>query len=223
LPESKYIVYGLVDPRTDEIRYVGKSSSGLERPRWHGYPSALTKGRTHKQNWIRELVSEGLVYRIKVLEVVAAKEELADAEIKWIKYGHDEEWPLTNITAGGEGPGMTRAHYANLSRLFKGKAVSPERRQRMLAVASKRQGVARSVAVKEKLREAAVRQFSSPEGRLAVSRARGGAPVSASNGTTYASASEAARSLGIQVSNVVAVLRGRRKATGGLTFRYIHA
>lgn len=26
---ARFIIYGLVDPRTEEIRYVGKSSSGM--------------------------------------------------------------------------------------------------------------------------------------------------------------------------------------------------
>ncbi len=27
--ENKYIIYGLIDPRTNEIRYIGKSTRGV--------------------------------------------------------------------------------------------------------------------------------------------------------------------------------------------------
>ena len=49
-------------------------------------------------------------------------------------------------------------------------------------------------------------------------------PVYAINGwgigTRYSSAREAARKLGLDQSTVTAVLRGRRKTTGGYRFKY---
>jgi hypothetical protein len=37
----QYIIYGLVDPETEELRYIGKSSTGMSRPKKHFYPSTL--------------------------------------------------------------------------------------------------------------------------------------------------------------------------------------
>jgi hypothetical protein len=31
----KYLIYGLVDPRDNLVKYVGKSSKGLIRPKQH--------------------------------------------------------------------------------------------------------------------------------------------------------------------------------------------
>lgn len=64
---NKYIIYGLVDPRSGELRYVGKSCSGLKRPKAHLAPSNLKKA-THKNNWIRQLLAAGARPDILVIE-----------------------------------------------------------------------------------------------------------------------------------------------------------
>lgn len=91
-----FIIYGLIDPRTGEIRYVGKSCYGLDRPRRH---KTLTKKEaTHKANWIKELQRNGLTYEILVLEHCSSHEEVLDAEERWILAGFRLCWPLTNLT-----------------------------------------------------------------------------------------------------------------------------
>lgn len=96
-------IYGLVDPETHAVRYIGKSSVGLKRPRTHGNPSVLAKTKSYKANWIRSLQSRGLQYVILILECVNSPHELDDAERRWIAQGHCDRWPLTNLTAGGDG------------------------------------------------------------------------------------------------------------------------
>lgn len=104
---SKHLIYALLDPRNGEIRYVGKSSSGLQRAQSHGGPKRLAKDDTHKGRWIRVLVEQGLRYQIRVLEETTA-EDLARAEVDWIARGRALGWNLTNVTDGGDGglPGL---------------------------------------------------------------------------------------------------------------------
>jgi hypothetical protein len=99
---GKFLIYGLVDPRTGEIRYVGRSSSGMGRPGSHRKPQYLEKDRSHKGNWVRKLLSLGLDYSVTILEEVAAA-ELSSRERFWIAEGRRRGWPLTNLTDGGEG------------------------------------------------------------------------------------------------------------------------
>lgn len=99
---SKYLVYGLADPDSLDVRYIGKSSSGLRRPLQHGLPSQLKK-TSYKTNWIRSLLTEGKTYRILVLQEVSSAAELADAERHWIREARGLGWRLTNLTDGGEG------------------------------------------------------------------------------------------------------------------------
>ncbi len=101
---GQFIIYGLTDPRTSEVRYVGLSSKGMSRPRCHSFPFNLAKdGKTHKANWIRGLMDAGLVYGILVLEEAASSDDLPAAERRWIAHGRAQGWPLTNLTDGGEG------------------------------------------------------------------------------------------------------------------------
>ena len=101
------MIYGLVDPRTLLVRYVGMSSTGMRRPNDHGRPAALAKDKTHKGKWIRALRRNGYDYEIVILDEV---EDLVIAERWWIAFGRACGWPLTNHTDGGEGaPGVKRS------------------------------------------------------------------------------------------------------------------
>lgn len=91
-----FIIYGLVDPRTLLIRYVGMSSSGLLRPKQHRKHSG-----PHCGNWIKQLQRLGHAYEIVVLEVCQSAFDLPAAECWWIDYGKASRWPLTNCRSGG--------------------------------------------------------------------------------------------------------------------------
>lgn len=131
-----FLIYALTDPRTDEIRYVGKSSSGLRRPGHHGARSVLAKDSTHKGNWIRGLVAAGLRYGVRVLEELPAvaalpaserRDAMDAAERRWIAHGRSMGWPLTNLTEGGDGGGAPSPETREkLSRAQKGKKLSAE-------------------------------------------------------------------------------------------------
>lgn len=101
LCESKYLIYGLIDPRTDLIRYVGQSANGIKRPRQHRTPKQLS-ANTYKCKWLRQLLRDGLDYRVVILQY-SAEESLSSDEIWWIAFGRALGWPLTNATDGGHG------------------------------------------------------------------------------------------------------------------------
>lgn len=104
-PEVDYthFVYGLVDPRTKFVRYVGLTSEGVDRPREHRRPSKHTE-HLYSARWVRELEACGLTFEIVVLEVLGEDwEALCAAEQWWIEYGRASGWPLTNLTDGGDG------------------------------------------------------------------------------------------------------------------------
>lgn len=92
------------DPRTREIRYVGKTTQGMRRPRDHMRSGALSKDHTHKGCWIRLLIKEGLTPEIIILETAVCAEVLNTLERQWIRIGRAALGKrLTNLTEGGEG------------------------------------------------------------------------------------------------------------------------
>jgi hypothetical protein len=98
---SNFFIYGLRDPNTLEIRYIGLTSRGLKRPQHHSCKSALKFEKCHRSSWIKSLNGKKPI--IEVLEYCKNKELLNDLEIKWIKFAQLENWNLTNHTPGGYG------------------------------------------------------------------------------------------------------------------------
>ena len=66
--DPRFLVYALIDPRTGAVRYIGKSSTGMRRPRQHINKCYLA-GDDYKARWIRQLLSLGLTYEIAILDV----------------------------------------------------------------------------------------------------------------------------------------------------------
>ena len=99
---NQFIIYGLVDPYSKHLRYVGKSQKGLKRPLQHFKP-ALLKVNTHKNHWIKQLLSQGSTPQIVIIQSFEDADILNTAEIHWIAYFKSMGCPLTNLTEGGDG------------------------------------------------------------------------------------------------------------------------
>lgn len=132
---GKFLIYGLSDPRTHEIRYVGKSSSGLKRPREHKFPSVLRDSpNTHRSRWIKLLLSIGLTYDIVIIEELPGPDGLYAAEQFHIKRLRSEGFRLTNHTDGGPGLSgwkMPQSQKDKLSSDRKGKPFPEEVREKL--------------------------------------------------------------------------------------------
>lgn len=100
-------MYGLEDPDTKQIRYVGKTFQRTLH-RFYAYSNLRRESsqRTHKGNWLRQLHIAGKVPRVFIIEELpetATKSDLDDAEKFWIAALRLAGAPLTNGTDGGEG------------------------------------------------------------------------------------------------------------------------
>jgi hypothetical protein len=91
-------IYGLRDPETQQIRYIGQSINPKRRFKDHCTPKALSK-KSHKNSWIKNLQQRNIRPELTLLQYVPTGNSWAEAEIFWISlYGN-----LTNLTIGGEG------------------------------------------------------------------------------------------------------------------------
>jgi len=110
LDVDKFLVYGLTDPRTGEVRYIGKSTVGLRRPRIHALPCSLHKGPgTHKNVWIKSLLREGVTPGIAILDTCPSADSLSQREIEIISMYKAAGANLTNGTRGGEGGSFAKS------------------------------------------------------------------------------------------------------------------
>lgn len=166
------LIYGLIDPRTRLIRYVGLSSTGMRRPRRH---RTRTGGATHRATWLRELARAGFEYEIAILETVDHRDELPDAERWWIAFGRALGWPLTNGTAGGDGSfGPSGATRDRMRLAHLGKKHTPETRDKMRDAIR----AARSTeASKAKTSAASVKLWADPAHREKIVAAMQARPV----------------------------------------------
>ena len=97
------VVYGLLDPRNGDIRYVGRTNNPKGRlVAHHSSPSA--RDRTHCANWKRQMAADGVCCEMAILAKDLSPERARKEEQWWIAYGlRKGKWPLTNLTEGGEG------------------------------------------------------------------------------------------------------------------------
>lgn len=190
---SKFIIYGLVDPRDGQLRYVGKSTSGLRRPRSHTAPSNVEKiGHTHLGRWLRKVKPE-----IEVLEVHETAEALPEAERHFIAYFRFIGCRLVNATAGGEGScgfRMSDATRRKMSDAKKGRVPM----WATMAAASARRGTHHDEAARLKMATSNRRRRS----------------VVDENGVSYRSMTLAAETLGLDVGAVSQSVRHGCRAGG---------
>lgn len=107
--KGQYIIYALKDPRYSNnfqkyYRYIGKTAYGLYRPYSHVTPASLrSEKNNYKSNWIKQLLSLGLMYEVEILETWDNEADLAEAEIWNIAFYRSMGCKLTNRTNGGDG------------------------------------------------------------------------------------------------------------------------
>jgi hypothetical protein len=99
---SKNLIYGLQDPFTHEIRYVGKSTTGLTRPKQH-FSKYHLKRKQYVYSWIKYCFKNGKKPEIVIIQQFNNPDFLFEAEKYWIKYYKSIGCKLTNLTEGGEG------------------------------------------------------------------------------------------------------------------------
>lgn len=91
-------IYGLIDPRNNKIRYIGKSNNPNQR--FINHCSKSQHKGTYKYNWIMKLIDLGLSPILIAIEEVPI-EDWKTREKYWINYYKDNS--LVNCTQGGDG------------------------------------------------------------------------------------------------------------------------
>jgi hypothetical protein len=98
--QSEWFIYALVDPRTDEVRYIGKTKHLGRRLRDHQDESVEGK-KSHRHNWIRQMLAEGHSPQMVLIES-GFGEAWRERESFWID-SLRESCRLLNMRNGGDG------------------------------------------------------------------------------------------------------------------------
>lgn len=104
-PLTNKFIYGLLDPDTNELRYIGQTLQGFRRIREHynhcEKRTTLTKKLTYSQNWIKSLKKQDKIFKVIYLEYCDNSNKLNELEIFYINYFKSLNCKLTNIVSGG--------------------------------------------------------------------------------------------------------------------------
>lgn len=87
MSEQTHYIYALTDPRTNEVRYVGKTKNPDARFLSHFYRSTQKGERSRKDQWIGELKGLGLKPTMIIIDKAEGR-KAAVSEWYWIvKFG----------------------------------------------------------------------------------------------------------------------------------------
>lgn len=153
-------VYGLVDPRDGQLRYVGQTVRRVS-VRYDQHLIRAKTRKTHRDCWIFALLSLGLKPELVVFQELKEKQILDQAETFWIAYFRAMGCQLANLTDGGKSNSGWIASpetKAKMSAAKLGKTKSQETRSKMASAQKgnvkwkKRKNWSCSDVTKEKLR-----------------------------------------------------------------------
>ena len=107
----EYSIYGLCDPRSGELRYVGFTTQPIHKRLIAHISTTMTKRESniHKRNWISGLLSEGLKPEVILLQSTSADTWEFDED--WnIQYFRFVGCRLLNDAVGGSAPFLDKNH-----------------------------------------------------------------------------------------------------------------
>lgn len=169
---NKNVIYGLYDPITDEVRYVGKAVNLYNRIKNH-YKNSRLIIETHKNNWLNKLLKNGLYVNVKIIELCDDESQLNDCEIKWINYYKLIGCDLTNGTNGGDGGRMSEDSIKKMILTKTGKKLTEEHK---LKISESKKGHSVSEDTRKKLIEKRKLYKVSEESRKKMSESHKGKP-----------------------------------------------
>ena len=161
-------LYVLIDPRTVEIRYVGKTINPKTRYKGHLYDQS----KTHRGAWLRVLRRLELKPVMSILETTDDIKEAAMREQALIRDYRGDEFDLVNTTDGGEGmPGFhhTAETKQKMREIALGREASNETRRK---IGEAGRGRKCSVATRQKLSEALTGRQRTAEHCASIRRAK---------------------------------------------------
>lgn len=130
-------IYALADPKTGEVRYIGKTLLQPAEKRLKGHVKTMEIGsRRHVYNWMRKL---NALPQFIIIEAVS-ESKINELERYWIRWMRLTGVRLTNLTDGGDGGAHSTSAEtrAKMSVARRGRPIPIEQRAKMSDTARNR-------------------------------------------------------------------------------------
>lgn len=209
-----HVIYGLIDPRDGQLRYVGKTCSSAAKRLSEHLGHARRGRQRHVYNWLRQLLAASLKPEVEVLETCESAKVLSEVEQFYIAYFRMVGCRLTNLTDGGEGTVgwiPTKETKEKIGRSHIGKVLSAETRALMSA---QRKGRPHSAAHNAAVSASKVGVPKSDEMKLKMRLVSSRKPVIDDTGRVFLSIHDAARQLGVSKCSIQRALIFGRLVAG---------
>lgn len=209
-------IYQLVDPRNNEVRYVGKTQRTLTE-RLSGHMCLIE--RNYKRNWIKSLINDGLKAKIELLEI-CEESNWQEREKFWISFYKNCGARLTNLTDGGQGNQnqyFSKKSQKKKSNTMKLIVFTQERRRKISQALT---GKKVKEETKQKLRIINLGKIASMESKLKKSKSVIKMTLDGKELETYYSICEAARINNCSKGAIQNVCVGRSRTSGGFKWKY---
>lgn len=169
----KVFIYDLSDPRTGEVRYIGKSVNPRERLATH-IRESRNGSKLHSRRWIAGIIASGGLPILGTLEI-SEDAEANNAERLWIASFKLMGARLTNRTFGGDGQSQgympSQETRDKISRSLTGRKNTSEQNARLKKAFNE-------PSVREKRRTIATARMADQELRAVAARGRTGQRLS---------------------------------------------
>jgi len=159
------VIYGLHDPETGELRYIGQTTTSLKERLWSHLGPSNRRKNYYSARWINSLIVRGLKPEARLRATASSREELDRLEIEHISQALASGARLTNHAKGGQGPEgckHTPEWCRRMAQLMAGRCTNTP--EHMAKLAEAKRGVPRSQEVRDRISEAKKGQPSPNKG-----------------------------------------------------------
>lgn len=243
------VIYTLADPRTNEVRYVGKTKKKLYR-RLSEHIATSKNLKDHRSKWIQSLARQNLKPKIEMLDI-CQEEDWQEVEKFWIKTLKFLGVRLVNQNEGGCGNNGHRLSDESKRKIsasltgkkqskevvekrasqLRGRKLHPEHIAKCIATRKARQHKL-SEASRQKMRDSHKNKKISEEHRALLihygqlNNAKNAKKVAQHSPTgelinIYSCAREASLKTQINISSIRMCCRNERKKAGGFIWKFI--
>lgn len=222
-------IYGLVDPQTKELRYVGKT---IQSPsaRYSSHISPKRNKKTHCEAWIKGLITTGLKPELLVIDQIQS-DNWQPWEQFYIEYFKSIGCRLTNHTKGGDSSNLGRRwrvrDKSNMKGAPRSVLLNNDREFESLKdcayhLGGRSSALSRSIKLGRSYKNNIVKFKDEPTKDILLRKIDAPIIVIGSRQTrTFGNAKLAAKELSIDYSGIMKCLKGNIKSSRGYKFEYL--